>query len=49
MASKLKRQTGVNTAELKPKGKRECMEKRAKTNDLKVKSILSLLVFAVKK
>jgi hypothetical protein len=47
MASKLKRQTGVNMAELKPKGKRDCMEKRANTNDLKVKSTLSLLVFAV--
>ncbi len=48
MASKLKRQpTGVNTAELKPKGKRDCMEKRANTNASKVKSILSLLVFAV--
>jgi hypothetical protein len=47
MASKLKRQTGVNTAVLKPKGKRDCMEKRANTKASKVKSILSLLVFAV--
>ncbi len=48
MASKLKRRTGVNTAELKPKGKRD-WKKGQHTNAAKVKFLLYLLVFAVKK